>query len=226
MNVEKEWSPLQVQVWPVRGEKSLYYIRLRTCHYSFCLKHSCVVRDLSAFYQLRSILAVSETLTLSPIFFCILKFTESQHLHADPLAANTAHTLGLLLQIHISCYGAFPSRGKKLLHFALKKESFMVFFFRSSNKGSCYRARLCTCFSRVHWVSLPSEITWRAGGMMRWLWTQRISLQMTERYLGRVLDHYLEEGWRAPETESQSPFSICIIKQNCIYVKYVPYILF
>jgi len=66
LNVEKEWSPLQVQVWPVRGEKSLYYIRLRTCHYSFCLKHSCVVRDLSAFYQLRSILASHNTYTLIP----------------------------------------------------------------------------------------------------------------------------------------------------------------
>ena len=64
---------------------------------------------------------MSETLTLSPIFFCILKFTESQHLHADPLAANTAHTLGLLLQIHISCYGAFPSRGKQTASFCFKE---------------------------------------------------------------------------------------------------------
>jgi len=60
MTAEDDWSPLQIQVWPVPGEKSLYYVRLRTSHYSFCLKNSCVIRDISEFYQLRNILTVSK----------------------------------------------------------------------------------------------------------------------------------------------------------------------
>jgi len=60
MTAEDDWSPLQIQVWPVPGERTLYYVRLRTSHYSFCLKNSCVIRDISEFYQLRNILTVGE----------------------------------------------------------------------------------------------------------------------------------------------------------------------
>ena len=59
ITADEDGCPLQIQVWPVQGERTLYYVRLRTSHYSFCLKNSCVIRDISEFYQLRSILTVS-----------------------------------------------------------------------------------------------------------------------------------------------------------------------
>ena len=68
MAADQDWSPMQVQVWPVLGERSLYYIRLRTSHYSFCLRSSCVIRDITEFYQLKSILNVSGSLPCEMIF--------------------------------------------------------------------------------------------------------------------------------------------------------------
>ena len=59
MDSDQDWIPLKVQVWPVREERSLYCVRITTSHYSFCLKNSCAIRDISEFYQLRSILTVS-----------------------------------------------------------------------------------------------------------------------------------------------------------------------
>merc|ERR1719433_1783184 len=31
----------------------MFYVRLRTSHYSFSIKNTCVVRSLQSFYQLR-----------------------------------------------------------------------------------------------------------------------------------------------------------------------------
>merc|ERR1711874_844751 len=36
----------------------MFYVRLRTTHYSFSIKNTCVVRSLQSFYQLRGILKV------------------------------------------------------------------------------------------------------------------------------------------------------------------------
>ena len=52
-------SPVSLQVYPILQEKSMYYIKLRTSHYSFSLKNSCVVRSLDSFYQLRKMIVVS-----------------------------------------------------------------------------------------------------------------------------------------------------------------------
>ena len=51
-------SPVSLQVYPILQEKSMYYIKLRTSHYSFSLKNSCVVRSLDSFYQLRKMIVV------------------------------------------------------------------------------------------------------------------------------------------------------------------------
>ena len=50
--------PTVLQVYPVHGEKNIYYIRLRTSHYSFSIKSSCVTRSLDSFYQLRRVLEI------------------------------------------------------------------------------------------------------------------------------------------------------------------------
>ena len=52
----------------------------------------------------------------------------------------------------------------------------------------------------------------REGEMMKWLWTHAVSLQMTETYLERVLDHYLEKVTeRLPETKSQERTILTVI---------------
>lgn len=66
MDADQDWRPLQVQVWPVREERSLYCVRITTSHYSFCLKNSCVIRDISEFYQFRSILTTQNTYMTIP----------------------------------------------------------------------------------------------------------------------------------------------------------------
>jgi len=54
--LDAEMSPTTIQVSPVEGERNMFYVRLRTSHYSFSIKNTCVVRSLQSFYQLRSIL--------------------------------------------------------------------------------------------------------------------------------------------------------------------------
>ena len=78
MAADQDWSPMQVQVWPVLGERSLYYIRLRTSHYSFCLRSSCVIRDINEFYQLRSILTVSENFPC-PLIIILVPYLQTQN---------------------------------------------------------------------------------------------------------------------------------------------------
>ena len=45
-----------VEVYPVPSDRSMYYVRLRTDHYSFSIRSSCVTRSPAMFYQFRSIL--------------------------------------------------------------------------------------------------------------------------------------------------------------------------
>jgi len=54
--MDVESSPTVVSVCPVEGERNMFYLRLRTEHYSFSIKSTCVVRSLESFYQLRRIL--------------------------------------------------------------------------------------------------------------------------------------------------------------------------
>merc|ERR1712083_962009 len=54
--LDVERSPTEISVCPVEGERNLFYVRLKTNHYSFSIKNTCVVRSLESFYQLRSIL--------------------------------------------------------------------------------------------------------------------------------------------------------------------------
>jgi len=58
--------PTVLQVYPVHGEKNIYYIRLRTTHYSFSIKSSCVTRSLDSFYQLRSMIQKHHTYLTIP----------------------------------------------------------------------------------------------------------------------------------------------------------------
>ena len=44
-------------VHPDIRDKGMFYVRLRTRHYSFSIKSSCVTRSVNSFYQLRSILS-------------------------------------------------------------------------------------------------------------------------------------------------------------------------
>ena len=59
VRLDAEMSPTTIRVSPVEGERNMFYVRLRTSHYSFSIKNTCVVRSLQSFYQLRSILKVS-----------------------------------------------------------------------------------------------------------------------------------------------------------------------
>jgi len=45
-----------ISICPVVGDSQMYYIRFNTNHYSFSIKRSCVTRNTTSFYQLRSIL--------------------------------------------------------------------------------------------------------------------------------------------------------------------------
>jgi len=45
-----------LSVYPVPRDSQMFYIRLKTDHYSFSIKQSCVTRTASSFYQLRNIL--------------------------------------------------------------------------------------------------------------------------------------------------------------------------
>jgi len=54
--LDAELSPTTIRVSPVEGERNMFYVRLRTSHYSFSIKNTCVVRSLQSFYQLRAIL--------------------------------------------------------------------------------------------------------------------------------------------------------------------------
>lgn len=45
-----------LSISPVPGDSRMFYIRLKTNHYSFSIKKSCVTRSASSFYQLRTIL--------------------------------------------------------------------------------------------------------------------------------------------------------------------------
>merc|ERR1711981_1559299 len=45
-----------ISISPVPGDSQMYYIRLKTSHYAFSIKRSCVTRTAGSFYQLRSIL--------------------------------------------------------------------------------------------------------------------------------------------------------------------------
>jgi len=45
-----------LSIYPVPGDSQMFYIRLKTSHYSFSIKKSCVTRSCSSFYELRSIL--------------------------------------------------------------------------------------------------------------------------------------------------------------------------
>ena len=58
VRLDAELSPTTIRVSPVEGERNMFYVRLRTSHYSFSIKNTCVVRSLQSFYQLRSILKV------------------------------------------------------------------------------------------------------------------------------------------------------------------------
>ena len=115
MDSDKDWIPLKVQVWPVREERSLYCVRITTSHYSFCLKNSCAIRDISEFYQLRSILTVSgskffidsDTIIVHISMIKAL-FADSEYLHDDTLPATAANALGILLQNNIKWNCNFP----------------------------------------------------------------------------------------------------------------------
>jgi len=54
MDVSQRCSTLSVM--PVPSDSQMYYIRLQTNHYSFSIKRSCVTRNISSFYHLRSLL--------------------------------------------------------------------------------------------------------------------------------------------------------------------------
>ena len=58
IEMEDGAPPTHLQVSPVKGEKSIYYVRLKTSHYSFSIKNSCVTRSLDSFYQLRKDLEI------------------------------------------------------------------------------------------------------------------------------------------------------------------------
>ena len=60
VRLDAELSPIPttIRVSPVEGERNMFYVRLRTNHYSFSIKNTCVVRSLQSFYQLRGILKV------------------------------------------------------------------------------------------------------------------------------------------------------------------------
>ena len=58
VRLDAELSPTTIRVSPVEGERNMFYVRLRTSHYSFSIKNTCVVRSLHSFYQLRAILKV------------------------------------------------------------------------------------------------------------------------------------------------------------------------
>eukprot|EP00091_Calanus_sinicus_P020636 TRINITY_DN5755_c0_g1_i1.p1 TRINITY_DN5755_c0_g1~~TRINITY_DN5755_c0_g1_i1.p1 ORF type:complete len:131 (-),score=23.91 TRINITY_DN5755_c0_g1_i1:245-637(-) len=45
-----------LSISPVPGDSQMFYIRLKTSHYSFSIKNSCVTRSASSFYQIRTIL--------------------------------------------------------------------------------------------------------------------------------------------------------------------------
>jgi len=45
-----------LSIYPVPKDSQMFYIRLKTDHYSFSIKQSCVTRTASSFYQLRNIL--------------------------------------------------------------------------------------------------------------------------------------------------------------------------
>ena len=60
VRLDAELSPTTIRVSPVEGERNMFYIRLKTSHYSFSIKNTCVVRSLQSFYQLRSILKVRD----------------------------------------------------------------------------------------------------------------------------------------------------------------------
>ena len=53
--------PTVLSICPVKGDNQMFYVRLKTSHYSFSIKRSCVTRSCSSFYQLRSILKVQIT---------------------------------------------------------------------------------------------------------------------------------------------------------------------
>jgi len=45
-----------LSIYPVPRDSQMFYIRLKTDHYSFSIKQSCVTRTASSFYHLRNIL--------------------------------------------------------------------------------------------------------------------------------------------------------------------------